>query len=70
MKRCRVLEESGCVSVCKNVCKIPTETFFTEKVGLPVTLIQMRNFRVSVLLPGASQTGPKAKRLADVTSDA
>jgi hypothetical protein len=39
VKRCRVLEESGCVSVCKNVCKIPTETFFTEKVGLPVTLI-------------------------------
>ena len=39
VKKCRVLEESGCVSVCKNVCKIPTETFFTEKVGLPVTLI-------------------------------
>ena len=31
VKRCRVLEESGCVSVCKNVCKIPTETFLRKK---------------------------------------
>ena len=37
--RCRVLEESGCVSVCQNVCKIPTEKFFADKVGLAVTLI-------------------------------
>jgi len=39
VKRCKVLEQSGCVSVCKNVCKIPTETFFTDVVGLPVTLV-------------------------------
>ena len=39
IERCRVLEESGCVQVCQNVCKVPTEKFFGERVGLPVTLI-------------------------------
>ena len=38
LKRCRVLEEAGCAAVCANVCKIPTQKFFTEEVGLPVTL--------------------------------
>ena len=36
VKRCKVLEQSGCVSVCKNVCKIPTETFFTDVVEVAV----------------------------------
>ena len=38
LKRCRVLEETGCAAVCANVCKVPTQKFFTEEVGLPVTL--------------------------------
>ena len=31
--RCRVLEGSGCASVCVNVCKIPTQRFFKEARG-------------------------------------
>ena len=38
LERCRVLEEGGCASVCLNVCKLPTQQFFTEEIGLPVTL--------------------------------
>jgi hypothetical protein len=38
LERCRVLEEGGCASVCLNVCKLPTQQFFNEVVGLPVTL--------------------------------
>ena len=38
VERCRVLEESGCVSVCLNVCKMPTQDFFTKEVGLPLTM--------------------------------
>ena len=38
LKRCRVLEETGCAAVCANVCKHPTQKFFTEEIGLPVTL--------------------------------
>ena len=39
LERCRVLEVSGCASVCLNVCKLPTQAFFNETVGLAVTLV-------------------------------
>mmetsp|Transcript_12909 Transcript_12909/g.24573 ORF Transcript_12909/g.24573 Transcript_12909/m.24573 type:complete len:412 (-) Transcript_12909:277-1512(-) len=39
VERCRVLEESGCASVCLNVCKVPTQDFFNNEVGLPMTMI-------------------------------
>ena len=38
VKRCRFLEESGCASVCVNSCKIPTQKFFIEDMGLPLTM--------------------------------
>jgi len=38
VKRCRFLEESGCASVCINSCKIPTQKFFEEDMGLPLTM--------------------------------
>lgn len=38
VKRCRFLEESGCASVCVNSCKIPTQQFFIEDMGLPLTM--------------------------------
>ena len=38
VKRCRFLEESGCASVCVNSCKIPTQKFFAEDMGLPLTM--------------------------------
>jgi len=38
VKRCRFLEESGCASVCVNSCKIPTQTFFAEHMGLPLLM--------------------------------
>jgi len=38
IKKCRYLEDSGCVALCVNVCKVPTEVFFTEKLGIPLTM--------------------------------
>lgn len=38
VKRCRFLEESGCASVCVNACKIPTQDFFAQDMGLPLTM--------------------------------
>jgi len=38
VKRCRFLEESSCASVCVNLCKIPTQNFFIENMGLPLTM--------------------------------
>ena len=38
VKRCKILEESGCASVCDNSCKTPTQKFFIEDMGLSLTM--------------------------------
>ncbi|MEM6447787.1 MAG: beta-carotene isomerase domain-containing protein [Cyanobacteria bacterium P01_D01_bin.123] len=38
ISKCRYLERSGCVGACVNLCKIPTQTFFTQEFGIPVTM--------------------------------
>ena len=38
IKKCRYLENSGCVGMCVNMCKIPTQKFFTDTFGLPLTM--------------------------------
>lgn len=38
VKRCRFLEGSQCASICVNSCKIPTQTFFRQNMGLALTM--------------------------------
>ena len=38
VKRCRFLEEAGCAAICFNSCKVPTEGFFRDDMGLPLTM--------------------------------
>ncbi|MEM9088648.1 MAG: DUF4033 domain-containing protein [Cyanobacteria bacterium P01_F01_bin.53] len=38
IEKCRYLEDSRCVGMCVNMCKLPTQTFFTEKFGIPLTM--------------------------------
>ena len=38
--RCRYLEETGCASICINSCKLPTQEFFAQDMGLPLTMVQ------------------------------
>jgi hypothetical protein len=38
IQKCRYLAESGCVGMCVNMCKVPTQNFFTEKFGIPLTM--------------------------------
>jgi hypothetical protein len=38
IEKCRYLEASGCVAMCINMCKLPTQRFFTEEFGIPLTL--------------------------------
>lgn len=33
IKKCRYLESSGCVGMCTNMCKLPTQRFFTDTFG-------------------------------------
>ncbi|CAM9286556.1 unnamed protein product [Discosporangium mesarthrocarpum] len=35
VERCRFLEASRCKGACMNLCKVPTETFFQEDMGMP-----------------------------------
>ncbi len=38
IERCRYLAESNCVGMCVNLCKLPVQTFFTEELGMPLTM--------------------------------
>jgi hypothetical protein len=38
IQKCRYLEQSRCVGMCVNMCKQPTQTFFTEDFGIPLTM--------------------------------
>ena len=38
IKKCRYLEQSGCVGMCINMCKLPTQDFFATEFGFPLTL--------------------------------
>ncbi len=35
---CRYLKESGCKSACLNLCKAPTQAFFSQVLGFPMTM--------------------------------
>lgn len=39
IRKCRYLESSGCVGTCVNLCKLPTQQFFTRDFGIPLTMI-------------------------------
>lgn len=38
IERCRYLAESGCRKSCVYLCKVPTQQFFAETLGTPLTL--------------------------------
>ena len=38
IKKCRYLEESGCVGMCINMCKLPTQEFFAQEFGFPLRM--------------------------------
>ncbi|XP_071724568.1 beta-carotene isomerase D27, chloroplastic-like [Rutidosis leptorrhynchoides] len=39
VKKCRVLEESNCVGICLNMCKMPSQTFIKDSMGMPVNMV-------------------------------
>ncbi|GAB5029939.1 Hypothetical protein NocV09_00200730 [Nannochloropsis oceanica] len=38
IQRCRYLESVQCKGACASICKLPTQAFFTEDLGMPVTM--------------------------------
>ncbi|KAA8543303.1 hypothetical protein F0562_021202 [Nyssa sinensis] len=39
IKKCRFLEESNCVGMCINLCKMPSQKFIKDSLGMPVNMI-------------------------------
>ena len=38
LTECRYLAQSGCKSACINLCKLPTQAFFNDVLGFPLTM--------------------------------
>lgn len=38
IQKCRYLEQSQCVGMCVNMCKLPTQAFFIQDFGIPLTM--------------------------------
>lgn len=38
VERCRYLEQSGCVSVCVHTCKLPTQAFMMDHMGIALAI--------------------------------
>lgn len=38
VERCKYLEESKCVGICINTCKLPTQTFMKDGMGVPLLM--------------------------------
>nr|XP_043622031.1 beta-carotene isomerase D27, chloroplastic-like isoform X1 [Erigeron canadensis] len=39
IKKCRFLETSNCAGMCTNMCKIPTQEFMKNTLGIPVNMV-------------------------------
>ncbi|XP_031474530.1 beta-carotene isomerase D27, chloroplastic isoform X1 [Nymphaea colorata] len=39
IKKCRFLESTNCVGMCINMCKMPTQKFINESLGMPVSMV-------------------------------
>lgn len=45
MERCRYLEASKCKGTCMNLCKLPTEAFFKEDLGMYLQVLDNKQER-------------------------
>lgn len=36
---CRFLEETNCVGMCINICKMPSQSFIKDSLGMPVNMV-------------------------------
>ncbi|XP_042971830.1 beta-carotene isomerase D27, chloroplastic-like [Carya illinoinensis] len=39
IKKCRFLEETNCVGMCINLCKLPSQAFIKDSLGMPVNMV-------------------------------
>ncbi|KAK7285284.1 hypothetical protein RJT34_20049 [Clitoria ternatea] len=39
VRKCRFLEETNCVGMCINLCKMPSQSFIKDSLGVPVNMV-------------------------------
>uniref|UniRef100_M1BP64 DWARF27 n=1 Tax=Solanum tuberosum TaxID=4113 RepID=M1BP64_SOLTU len=39
IKKCRFLEETNCVGMCTNLCKMPSQLFIKDTLGMSVNMV-------------------------------
>ncbi|KAH1128962.1 hypothetical protein J1N35_000340 [Gossypium stocksii] len=39
VKKCRFLEQSNCVGMCINLCKMPSQAFIKDSLGMPLNMV-------------------------------
>ncbi|GLT42411.1 hypothetical protein SLA2020_164120 [Shorea laevis] len=39
IKKCRFLEQTNCVGMCTNLCKMPSQAFIKDSMGMPVNMV-------------------------------
>ncbi|KAL3827999.1 hypothetical protein ACJIZ3_016801 [Penstemon smallii] len=39
IQKCRFLEESNCVGMCTNLCKMPSQMFIKDYLGIPINMV-------------------------------
>ncbi|KAI9118891.1 hypothetical protein K1719_009566 [Acacia pycnantha] len=39
IKKCRFLEQTNCVGMCVNLCKMPSQSFIKDSLGMPVNMV-------------------------------
>lgn len=62
IQKCRYLDQSRCVGLCVNLCKQPTQAFFTEDFGIPLSMTpNFEDFSCEMVFgqaPAALETEP------------
>jgi len=43
---CRFLEEANCVGMCINLCKLPTQSFIKDSLGMSVNMVPSKYLNI------------------------
>lgn len=45
---CRFLEEANCVGMCINLCKLPTQSFIKDSLGMSVNMVPSKYLKLYI----------------------
>ncbi|PIN12845.1 Beta-carotene isomerase [Handroanthus impetiginosus] len=48
--KCRFLEGTNCVGMCTNLCKMPSQAFIKDSLGMPINMVPSKHFTLCLVL--------------------